>query len=63
MSLAEKERQLAARWREIGGIDAASIERARNKGASRTESKREMLAVLEEKARQRGGRPAFPAYY
>ena len=51
--LSEQESRLSARWQAIGGIDAAQIERARNRGATRTASKRELLAALQDAAGKR----------
>jgi hypothetical protein len=52
VTLSEKARQIEARRRAMGGIDAARVAVARNKGTHRTASKRALLKTLEDKARE-----------
>lgn len=63
MTLKAKAERIADRARVVGSPDSATIERARNKGATRADSKRELLATLADEARRRGRAPAFPSYY
>ena len=63
MTLQDKAERIAERSRVVGRPDSATIERARNKGATRTDSKRELLAVITEAASRRGRSPAFVSYY
>jgi hypothetical protein len=62
-TLKAKAERIADRARVVGYPDSATIELARNKGATRTNSKRELLATLAEETRLRGRLPAFVSYY
>ena len=62
-TFAAKAAGIAARMKMVGAPDAYAIERARNKGATRSESKRELLATLDREARRVGRQPAFVSYF
>lgn len=63
VTLSAKAAGIAARQKVVGAPDARLIERARNKGASRSKSKRQLLATLDEEARRRGRQPAFLSWF
>ena len=60
--LREEAKRIEARRRALG-IDEAAIAMARNKGAARTASKRELLRTLEEEARRQGRTAPFVAQH
>lgn len=63
MTLKDKAERIAERGRVVGYPDSAAIERARNKGATRTDSKRRLLATIAEQARLLGREPVFISDY
>lgn len=63
VDLRAKAERIAARMRVVGEPDADTVERARNKGATRSPDKRRLLATLDDAARERGREPAFVAYF
>lgn len=56
VTLTEKSAAIRARWAVVGKPDAETIARARNNGLTRTESKRELLAAIEEARSRLAGR-------
>ena len=63
IDLNERSRQIEERKAAIGGLSAERIERARNKGHSRTREKRELLARLDVLAAAAGREPSFTRHY
>lgn len=63
IDLKEMAGTMAARKAAIGGVARERVERARNKGASRTPSKRALLAKLDALAQEAGRPPACIRYY
>jgi hypothetical protein len=63
IDLNELSRQIEERKVAIGGLSAERIERARNKGRSRTPEKRALLATLDALAAAAGREPAFIRNY
>ena len=63
IDLKARSRQIEERKVAIGGLSAERIERARNKGHSRTPEKRELLATLDAIAAAAGREPSFIRYY
>ena len=63
VDLRAKAERIAARMRVVGEPDADTVERARNKGATRSPDKRQLLATLADAARERGREPASVAYF
>jgi hypothetical protein len=62
-TLKAKAECIADRARVVGYPDPATIELARNKGATRTNSKRKLLDTLAEETRLRARAPAFASCY
>jgi hypothetical protein len=58
VKLREEAKRIEARKRELG-LDDARTARARNKGAARTRSKRQLLRAIEDEARRQGRKPPF----
>jgi hypothetical protein len=60
LNLREEAKRIEARKRELG-LDDARVAAARNKGAARTPSKRQLLRAIEDEARRQGRTAPFPA--
>lgn len=63
IDLNARSQQIEERKVAIGGLSAKRIERARNKGHSRTPEKRELLATLDALAVAAGREPSFIRHY
>lgn len=63
ISLVKLSREIAARKAAIGGLSKERIERARNKGATRTPEKRALLTKLDALAKEAGRAPSCVRYY
>ena len=59
LKLREEAERIEARRRELG-LDDTRVAAARNKGAARTRSKRQLLRTIEGEARRQGRTPPFP---
>ena len=60
LKLREEAKRIEARKRDLG-LDDARVAAARNKGAARTPSKRQLLRAIEDEARRQGRKAPFPA--
>ena len=58
VKLPEEAKRIEARKRQLG-LDDARVAAARNKGATRTRSKRQLLRTIEDEARRQGRTPPF----
>lgn len=60
VKLSAAAKRIEARKRALA-LDDARVVRARNQGAARTPSKRQLLRAIEDEARRQGRKPPFAA--